>query len=177
MSSTPHISLIECMDSWGAPTSTVRQPKFAARMGPMVLPQAMSLRTQNSWVGMPWRRATSLQRLFNKTGWVTAKCHWSATQIAVDSFLLCACDGRSQVMDFLRTLQMQHAFLCNKTQFWIAAIRSMMTASPPSTQRSKSAACRICITLQTPQDESATEHIQVQWSDQVNWHEYVWLIP
>ena len=44
----------------GAPTSTVRQPSPDARMGPIVDPHAMSERTQNSCVGMPRRRATSL---------------------------------------------------------------------------------------------------------------------
>ena len=60
MSSTPHISRIECIDSCGAPTSTVRQPRLEARIGPMVEPHAMSLRTLNSWAGMPRRLPTSL---------------------------------------------------------------------------------------------------------------------
>ena len=60
MSSTPHISRMECMESCAAPTSTVLHPRFAARMGPIVLPQAMSLRTLKSCVGIPCRLATSL---------------------------------------------------------------------------------------------------------------------
>ena len=49
-----------CAVTCGAPTSTVRQPRPDARIGPIVEPHAMSERTQNSWVGMPRRRATSL---------------------------------------------------------------------------------------------------------------------
>jgi hypothetical protein len=54
MSSVPHISRMLCIDSCATPTSTVRQPSADARMGPMVLPQGMSFRTQNScglWAG------------------------------------------------------------------------------------------------------------------------------
>lgn len=51
----------------GAPTSTVRQPSPEARIGPMVDPHAMSLRTQNSCVGMPRRRATSLRQNRHQT--------------------------------------------------------------------------------------------------------------
>lgn len=42
---SPPTSTHLCMESWGIPTSTVRIPNPAARMGPIVLPQPMSLRT------------------------------------------------------------------------------------------------------------------------------------
>lgn len=43
-----HISLMECMESCGAPMSTTGTPRRAARMGPMVVPQGLSLRTITS---------------------------------------------------------------------------------------------------------------------------------
>ncbi|GAY51038.1 hypothetical protein CUMW_131210 [Citrus unshiu] len=49
-SSTAHISLILCIDNCGAPTSTVRMPTPLAKMGPIVEPQAMSLRTTKSCI-------------------------------------------------------------------------------------------------------------------------------
>ena len=60
MSSTPHISRIECIEREGAPTSTVLHPSPDAKMGPIVLPQPISLLTQNSWHGMPLLLPTSL---------------------------------------------------------------------------------------------------------------------
>ena len=96
---SPHISLMECMASCGAPTSMVRQPRLLARIGPacihngqdmahaaktrahveavliraahapIVDPQAMSLRTANSWVGMSRLRATSLHRASGSLSW------------------------------------------------------------------------------------------------------------
>ena len=39
------------MESCGTPTSTVRMPRLVARIGPIVLPQPMSLRTTKSCVG------------------------------------------------------------------------------------------------------------------------------
>ncbi len=56
----PQISRMLCMESWGAPTSRVRQPMPLARMGPMVDPHSMSFRMLNSWVGMPRLCASSL---------------------------------------------------------------------------------------------------------------------
>jgi len=50
------------MESWGTPTSTVRMPHEVARMGPMVEPQATSLRTTNFCVGTLLRRAISSMR-------------------------------------------------------------------------------------------------------------------
>lgn len=50
--STPevqHISLMECMASWGAPMSSTGIPRREDRMGPMVVPQGLSLRTITSW--------------------------------------------------------------------------------------------------------------------------------
>ena len=50
--STPEvqvISLMECMESWGAPTSRTGTPSRADRMGPMVVPHGLSLRTITSW--------------------------------------------------------------------------------------------------------------------------------
>lgn len=49
-SSTAHISLMLCIDNCGAPTSTVLIPTPLAKMGPMVEPQAMSLRTTKSCI-------------------------------------------------------------------------------------------------------------------------------
>lgn len=52
--STPevqHISRMECMASCGQPISSTRSPKREARMGPMVVPQGVSLRTMNSCNG------------------------------------------------------------------------------------------------------------------------------
>lgn len=69
ISSTPHISRMECIASVGAPTSTVLQPNPDERMGPIVLPHAMSLFTQNSWLGMPRRRPTSLKHSRFLLGW------------------------------------------------------------------------------------------------------------
>lgn len=46
-----HISLMECMESCGAPMSTTGIPRRADRMGPMVVPQGLSLRTITSWRG------------------------------------------------------------------------------------------------------------------------------
>jgi len=43
-----HISRIECMDSWGAPTSTVAMPNFDDMIGPIVEPHGESLRTTKS---------------------------------------------------------------------------------------------------------------------------------
>lgn len=48
MSDTPTVSRMECMESEGMPTSTVRIPVLAATMGPIVVPQGQSLRTTNS---------------------------------------------------------------------------------------------------------------------------------
>lgn len=61
-------SRMECIESCGAPMSTVRTPRLADRMGPMVLPQGMSLRTANSAVGTPARRHTSLREGGGKGG-------------------------------------------------------------------------------------------------------------
>ena len=44
-----HIFLMECMLSWAGPMSTVRTPRFADIIGPMVDPQALSLRTTTSY--------------------------------------------------------------------------------------------------------------------------------
>lgn len=57
----PHISRMLCMESWGAPTSRVRQPMPLAKIGPIVEPHSMSLRMQNSCVGIPRLWASSLQ--------------------------------------------------------------------------------------------------------------------
>lgn len=46
-----HISLMECMESCGAPMSTTGIPRRADRMGPMVVPQGLSLRTITSCRG------------------------------------------------------------------------------------------------------------------------------
>lgn len=43
-----HISLMECMESCGAPMSTTGTPRRAARMGPMVVPHGLSFRTITS---------------------------------------------------------------------------------------------------------------------------------
>lgn len=43
-----HISLIECIESCGAPISSTGMPRREARMGPMVVPQGLSLRTITS---------------------------------------------------------------------------------------------------------------------------------
>ena len=61
MSSTPHISRMECIEREGAPTSTVLHPSPDAKIGPIVLPHPISLLTQNSWHGMPLLFPTSLQ--------------------------------------------------------------------------------------------------------------------
>ncbi|TNN37062.1 hypothetical protein EYF80_052776 [Liparis tanakae] len=67
-----HISRMECMESCGAPMSATGMPRRAARMGPMVVPQAVSLRTitscgrkgarvhRRTCSGTPTRPATSL---------------------------------------------------------------------------------------------------------------------
>ena len=44
----PHISLMLCMLSCAAPTSSVGMPSFADMIGPMVLPHGESLRTTKS---------------------------------------------------------------------------------------------------------------------------------
>ncbi len=49
----PAISRHECIESIGLPTSTVRTPRRAAVIGPIVEPQAMSLRVTNSWGSKP----------------------------------------------------------------------------------------------------------------------------
>lgn len=46
-----HISLMECMESCGAPISSTGIPRRAARMGPMVVPHGLSLRTITSCRG------------------------------------------------------------------------------------------------------------------------------
>lgn len=43
-----HISLMECMESCGAPMSNTGTPRRAARIGPMVVPHGLSLRTITS---------------------------------------------------------------------------------------------------------------------------------
>ena len=48
VSSVPHISRIECMESCGIPTSTVRMPLLVLKIGPIVLPHPKSERTTNS---------------------------------------------------------------------------------------------------------------------------------
>ena len=45
----PHISLMLCMLSCGDPTSRVGIPSLVDIIGPIVLPQATSLRTTKSW--------------------------------------------------------------------------------------------------------------------------------
>mmetsp|Transcript_27447 Transcript_27447/g.57881 ORF Transcript_27447/g.57881 Transcript_27447/m.57881 type:complete len:173 (-) Transcript_27447:1204-1722(-) len=47
-SAAPIVSRIECIDSDGTPTSTVRSPVFAAMIGPIVVPQGQSFFTMNS---------------------------------------------------------------------------------------------------------------------------------
>jgi hypothetical protein len=49
----PAVSLIECIDRRGAPTSTVAIPVRAAETGPMVEPGAMSALVMNFWQGTP----------------------------------------------------------------------------------------------------------------------------
>lgn len=46
-----HISLMECMESCGAPMSNTGIPRRADRMGPIVVPHGLSLRTITSCRG------------------------------------------------------------------------------------------------------------------------------
>ncbi|KAG7256810.1 hypothetical protein CRUP_015221 [Coryphaenoides rupestris] len=46
---------MECMESWGEPMSSTGMPSLADRMGPTVLPHALSLRTITSWWRGGWR--------------------------------------------------------------------------------------------------------------------------
>ena len=49
---TPHISLMLCIASYGAPISIVLIPAFAAIIGPIVDPQRLSYLTMKSWSGI-----------------------------------------------------------------------------------------------------------------------------
>lgn len=63
--STPevqHISRMECMASCGQPMSSTRSPRREARMGPMVVPQGVSLRTMNSCTGTRPQQLPTLPR-------------------------------------------------------------------------------------------------------------------
>src|SRR5674476_1371477 len=54
----PHSSRAECIDSIGAPKSTVVAPTSAAVIGPTVEPQGMSFRDTNCCTGTPaWSQA------------------------------------------------------------------------------------------------------------------------
>ena len=48
---TPHVSLILCIPSMGAPMSTVLRPALAAIIGPIVEPHAVSFFTIKSYIG------------------------------------------------------------------------------------------------------------------------------
>ena len=52
MSNTPLVSLIECIDSYGLPTSIVLIPVPAETNFPIVPPQGESFLTINSWIGI-----------------------------------------------------------------------------------------------------------------------------
>ena len=67
-SSLPAISRHECMESMGLPTSTVGMPVRAALLGPMVDPQARSLRVTKCWGAVP----SSAQSEMWVAGYLTA---------------------------------------------------------------------------------------------------------
>jgi len=58
----PIVSLILCMESYGAPISIVLIPAFEAIIGPIVLPQSPSCLIMKSWMGTLHLRANSLRR-------------------------------------------------------------------------------------------------------------------
>ena len=57
-SAVPAISRHECIDITGMPTSTVRSPRRADVIGPIVDPHAMSLRVTKCCSGTSARRQT-----------------------------------------------------------------------------------------------------------------------
>lgn len=62
MSALAAISRQECMLSMGLPTSTLLMARRAAVMGPMVLPQGMSLRETKCWGVRSFLRQARVKR-------------------------------------------------------------------------------------------------------------------
>lgn len=86
-----HISRMECMESCGPPTSTTGMPSRAARMGPMVVPQGLSLRTITSCRGRSAaQRTEELKEL-----WSSVRFHLSILKSTQQRCEVCS-DGDTQ---------------------------------------------------------------------------------
>ena len=76
-SATAAISRQECMLSMGLPTSSVRMPMAAAEMGPMVLPQGMSLRDTKRCGEKPASRQAASKAPVPGENRPLGRIHWS----------------------------------------------------------------------------------------------------